>query len=164
MTCLDSLTSHKLARGLAVSAQIDVTRTIGFRHILEECVSILQGDEIHESRREFVLETLASLFEEAVQGSNLLEEGALCLSSRENDAFATLSRLDQFLEITSNPDGTSRLTKAAEVLRDVQNGKQVPEARADSIIETLSGMIQRVRSRSYSSIPETPKGFSYATL
>ena|SRR5713226_3536800 len=97
-----------------MTTEIGLANSVGFRHVIEDGLSIIRGGQIDAGRRAFVLQDLKQLVTDAKRGSNLVQTGVLFVSPSERSAYASYSLLDRYLS-DKYADRWKEMLDAAEV-------------------------------------------------
>ena len=119
---------------------------LGFRHLIEDGVAILQNRPIDADRRKYVLDDLSDLVLTAKRGSDLVRNNALFVASADRNAVESFSLLDRFLDEAETDQWKVILEQTEQALKQLQRGA-VPtqESREAAIVllkQILSGLIR----------------------
>ena len=123
-------------------AQLSWTNGVGFRHLIEDGLAILQGRPIIPDRRKYVLDDLSELVLRAKIGSDLVRNNALFVASADRSAVELFSVIDRFLDEAESDHWKGVLDRAEEALKQLRTGG-VPQdqSRKAAII-----LLQRILS------------------
>jgi hypothetical protein len=127
-------------------AQPNWTSGLGFRHLVEDGIAVLQDQPVGSDRRKYVLDDLSELIGRANRGSDLFRNHALFVASGDRGAVESFSLVDRFLGGAESDYWKSILSQAQEALHQLRNG-DVPKAEArDAAVsllkKILSGLIR----------------------
>jgi hypothetical protein len=124
------------------------TNGLGFRHLIEDGLAILDGRPINPDRRAYVVKDLSQLVLQAKRGSDLVRSNALSVASDDRNAFESYSILDRYWDRSREEQWTQVLAKAGEafdclqkgVVRDLREDQR--NAAANLLRTVLSGLIK----------------------
>jgi hypothetical protein len=125
---------------IAMPTKTNWTNGVGFRHLIEDGVAILQNRPIGAERRKYVLDDLSELMVRAKRGSDLVRNNALFVASSDRSAVESFSVVDRFLEGAENDYWKSVLAQAEEALQQLRSG-DIPHANAR---EAAIGLLQKI--------------------
>lgn len=129
-------------REIAMPAQPTWTSGVGFRHLIEDGVAILQNQPVGPDRRKYVLDDLAELIGRANRGSDLFRSHALFVASADRSAVESFSLVDRFLGGAESDHWKSVLAQAQEAFHQLRNGG-VPGAEAR---DAAIGLLKKILS------------------
>jgi hypothetical protein len=127
----------------------------GFRHVVEEGLSLLKGQQLPSERRDYVLERLTTLLREAAVGSQVVARGALFIGSKERDAYESFSLLERHLG--HRPGWRELLKRTEEALEALKSAPTAPtqiDPAASQLLEELRGSLRRAGVGGIRSLPE----------
>ena len=117
--------------------------TVAFRHLVEDGLSILAAKPIEPARRQYVLEGLRDLIEQASKGSELVRQRSLVVSSDDRSAYESFSFIERHLShhyddklIQGARDAFKRLSQNADLTPDTRDAASV-------VLEKLLSSISR---------------------
>jgi hypothetical protein len=133
------------------------TGGLGFRHLIEDGVAILQDQPVAAARRRYVLDELLELIGRANRGSDLFRTNALFVASAERGAVESFSLVDRFLGGAESDHWKSILTQAEEAFDRLRNERvpavQEREAAIELLKKILSGLIREPKT----GVPNRPE-------
>jgi hypothetical protein len=91
------LEHNRNIREITLPAQPNWTSGLGFRHLMEDGIAILQNQPVGPDRRKYVLDDLSELIGRANRGSDLFRNHALFVASGDRGAVESFSLFDRFL-------------------------------------------------------------------
>jgi hypothetical protein len=116
------------------------TSGLGFRHLIEDGIAILQNQPLAPARRQYVLDDLSELIERANRGSDLFRNHALFVASGDRGAVESFSLVDRFLGGAESDYWKSILAQAQEALYQLRNG-DIPKAETSGAAINLLNKI-----------------------
>jgi hypothetical protein len=137
-----------------MAGELGTVASVGFRHVVEDGLSLLKDRRLPAGRREYVLDQLSKLLNDAARGQQIVANQALFVGSRDRDAYESYSLLDRHLR---NEEWEGRLKASQEALRRLLEGSAAPrEARSAAIdlLKELLTSLERDASGGLASVPE----------
>ncbi len=98
------------------------TPGLGFRHLIEDGLTILSDRPINADRRAYVVQDLSELVLQAKRGADLVQNNALTATTADRNAFDSFSTLDRFLDRTHEDQWNNLLAKAGEAFAELRKG------------------------------------------
>lgn len=95
--------------------------SVGFRHVLEDGLAILAGQQLNQDRKAFVLQDLAQVLTEAKQCSDVARGQGWFLANANQEAFELFSILERSLA-REGKQWHALLDAAASVLQALAGG------------------------------------------
>lgn len=140
-----------------MASESSLVGNIGFRHVIEDGLSVLRNGDLDPKRRKYVLEDLTRLMQEARKGSDLAKHVSLFVRSDEISAFETFSLLDRYLKHGHDVHWREKLPGAEKTFTQLAlNAEVSPEART-AAIALLTELLAGVKRRNSIGIPEQPE-------
>ena len=131
---------------------------IGFRHILEDGVAILsEKPSFDDERRDYVLNDLAALFDNAREGSELYKHDRYVFDPRVSGAVRSCAFIERHLTSREQPDLTGDLAIVSDVLRAIVGHKTVKQSDRDVARDILQEMLENLELSGGVSLPEEPE-------
>lgn len=131
--------------------------SVGFRHVIEDGLTVLSNRHLNPERRKFVIEDLMSLLRQAAKGSDLANKSLLFVKSEERSAFEAFSLLNRYLEHGYDPGWRDKLPAAEEAFTQLKNNADVsPDVRA-AATTLLSELLTRIKRQGGMGIPGQPE-------
>lgn len=131
--------------------------SVGFRHIIEDGISILSDGNLDSERRKYVLEDLTSLLHEAMKGSDLVSRSSLFVRSDERSAFEAFSLLNRYLEHGYDPSWREKLPATERAFDHLKKNVGVSPEERTTAIALLRELLVRIKRQSGMEIPEQPE-------
>jgi hypothetical protein len=132
---------------------------LGLRHVIEDGIAILNGEEFAPQRKAYVLNDLQSLFGQVVRGSELVHSPSLFVGRDERRAYEAFSLLDRFLP--SNDNSLQETLKASvNTLTEITNGKNVASDKAQQLTNFLKVIVASLRRLDSAGLPNQPDAVS----
>jgi hypothetical protein len=128
---------------------------VGFRHVVEEGLSLLKGEQLPAERRDYVLARLSTLLHEAVMGSQIVDREALFIGSQERDAYESFSLLERHLR--HHRGWREMLQRTEDALNALKRSGDAPvqvRSTAVELLEELRGSLRREGIGGIRSLPE----------
>lgn len=132
---------------------------VGFRHVVEEGLSLLKGRDLPPERRDYVLERLGALLKGAVAGSQIVDREALFIGSRERDAYESFSLLERHLQ--HRQDWRQMLQSAEDALNALQRAHRPSEDVNSTAVELLEELRQSLRREGVGGIRSLPEEIEF---
>jgi hypothetical protein len=140
-----------------MATESGLVASIGFRHVIEDGLSVLQNGNLEPTRRAYVLDDLTALLRGAIKGSDLARQVSLFVRSDDRNAFEIFSLLDRYLGHGYDPDWREKLPSAEKAFTQLKENVEVaPEARSEAIA-LLTELLSSVKRRNSVGIPEQPE-------
>ena len=102
-----------------MASELATAASVGFRHVVEDGLSLLREQRLPAARQEYVLSKLVRLLSDAARGQEIMAEQALFVGAKEREASESYSLLDRYLQ---NEDWTTRLAVSRDALRRLKEG------------------------------------------
>jgi hypothetical protein len=138
-------------------AQTNWTNGLGFRHLIEDGVAILQDRPVNPDRRQYVLDDLSGLVLRAKRGSDLVRNNALFVASSDRGAVESFSVLDRFLDEAENDHWKTVLEQAEEALNQLKVGNVPQEQLREAAIVLLRRILSGLTREPKPGIPSQPE-------
>src|SRR5665213_2097026 len=122
------------------------TNGLGFRHLIEDGLAILNGRPISADRRDYVVQDLSQLVLQAKRGSELVRSNALSVATDDRSAFESYSILDRYWDRSHEEQWNQVLAKAGEAFDRLRKGtaanlsEDQRNAAANLLEKVLSGL------------------------
>lgn len=129
-----------------MSSQPHWTHGLGFRHLIEDGLTILSGHPINPDRRAYVVQDLSELVLQAKRGADMVRSNALTVTTADRNAFDSFSILDRFWDRTHEDQWNNLLAKAGEAFDELRKGGRANlnddqrAAAANLLQHVLSGL------------------------
>ena len=133
--------------------ELNVASSIGFRHVIEDGLSILSDEGIDSDRRKYVLDDLINLLEQAKKGADLIKGHELFVGSDERDAFETYRLLERNLSVNWN----EKLDEAKCALDNLKNNSDLSVEMRGVAISLFKELHTRIEQQSSMGIPREPE-------
>jgi hypothetical protein len=140
-----------------MSAQPNRTNGLGFRHLIEDGVAILQNRPLDPNRRQYVLEDLSGLLMRARRGSDLVRNNALFVASADRTAVESFSVLDRFLDEAESDNWKPILEQTQEALTQLQDGNVPQDQLRDAAIKLFGRILSGLTREPRPGIPSQPE-------
>jgi hypothetical protein len=140
-----------------VITSIALRSELGLRHLIEDAISVLRGETLSDSRRDFVIGDMQDLLHKIVRGQELVHSTSLFMGSADRGAFEAFSLLDRFLPLGDSNSTHNALRTSAARLSEIKEGKIVPtEGRRESaaFLAQILASLERQDSAGLRSEPE----------
>lgn len=131
--------------------------SVGFRHLVEDGLTILSEKPLERSRQTYVLEDLVSLLNKTLRGSNLLEDSSLFASAEDKKAFATYTFFDRYLGLDLNEKGRKRILAATKAFKELQQGSKVSKEHREAAESLLNELLMGLKHKRGIGVPEDPE-------
>lgn len=122
-------------------------RSVGFNHIIEDALSIIQNKRIDEARRHLVIKDLSSIFKQVLHGHVITHSKTFFVNSIESDASETYSIFKALLEPSLNERWIEHIVAVNSALSTVQNGQETVciehQPMAEHLLQNLLHAISR---------------------
>lgn len=138
-------------------AQPKWTNGVGFRHLIEDGIAILQDAPIAPDRRAYVLDDLFNFVLRAKRGSDLVRSNALFAASAERSAVESFSVLDHFLDDTESESWKTAFEKAEDALTQLKSGSEPKEESRLAAILLLQKVLSGLTRESKPGISNQPE-------
>jgi len=129
---------------------------VGFRHVIEDGLTVLQGKRIAPERREFVLGDLNKLFKDAKLGSELVGRTTLFVGSANRSAFESFSLLDQLGQL-ENEELQESLLVAQRAINGLRSNTPVSEEVLAKVRALLEGILATLKREGRTGIADRPR-------
>lgn len=125
---------------------------IGFRHVVEDGLSVLKGEDLAKERLSYVLESLAERFESAARGFEMAERAELFFGKANQAANSSSHMLRRYLNDWQDERLPSDVKTALKVLNSIRHGnpqrgepkdRQAAIAVLDALLKGLERDAQR---------------------
>lgn len=126
---------------------------VGFRHVIEDGLSILSNRNIDPGRREYVLTELASLMRKASKASKLIGDTALFVGSDEKNAYESYSLLGRYLSKKHEEDFHTLLATGETAFERLQSNQNIDEDTRSAAVTLLEDLLSSLERET---IKETP--------
>ena len=140
-----------------MASESNLVASIGFRHVIEDGLSVLQNDDLEPGRRAYVLEDLTTLLRGAIKGCSLASQVSLFVRSDDRNAFEIFSLLDRYLGHGYDPDWRDKLPLAEKAFTQLQENSDVSSDARSAAIALLTELLSSVKRRNSIGIPEQPE-------
>jgi hypothetical protein len=117
------------------------TSGLGFRHLIEDAVAILQDRPVESDRRKYVLDDISELIDKANRGSDLFRSNALFVASADRSAVESFSLVDRFLGGAESDYWKSVLAQARGALHQLRSGSTPALEEREAAIELLKKIL-----------------------
>lgn len=134
-----------------------LANTVGFRHVLEDGLSILEGEELPATRRTYVLNRLQRFIEDARRGSNLISENAWVIAPSDRDALQSFSFFDSYLSGYDTEDLVSSLADAQQSVDSLVQNAAVPQPVLSRTQRLLKDLLDCIEQDARNGIPSKPR-------
>ncbi|MGZ3308581.1 MAG: hypothetical protein ACXU8R_08695 [Xanthobacteraceae bacterium] len=140
-----------------MSAQPNWINGLGFRHLIEDGVAILQGRPIGPDRRRYVLDDLSELVLRAKRGSDLVRSNALFVASADRSAVESFSVIDRFLDEAESDHWKAVLEQAEEALKRLRTGGIPQDQSREAAIILLQRILSGLTREPKPGVPSQPE-------
>ena len=130
---------------------------LGFRHLIEDGVAILQNQPVNPDRRKYVLEDLSDLVVRARQGSDLVRNNALFVASADRSAVESFTILDRFLGEASRDQWKGVLQQTEEALDRLRSGASPQDNQREAAIGLLKRILSGLLREPKPGVPTQPE-------
>lgn len=121
------------------------SKDIGLRHVLENGLTLVQGGEFDEARREQVLQSLLRIFSEADRGSEALGVHNLTPALNEKRALERFSAFYHHLRHQFGDEVPGRLGDARAALADIIQEGATNVERTNCLEQVLTALLESIR-------------------
>jgi hypothetical protein len=139
-----------------MNTEITMQTGLGLRHVIEDGIAILKGEQFAQQRRDYVLNDLQSLFGEVVRGSALVHSPSLFIGREDKRAFEAFSLLDRFLP-SDDHAVQETLKLSADTLGEIKSGKQVSSEQSAKLMNFLMTIVSSLRRQDSAGVPNQPE-------
>ncbi len=143
-------------------SETNLAAEVGFRHVIEDALSVLSKHDIDPDRRSYVLEDLANLLRDASRGADLVNRRLLFVKSDERNAFDTFSLLDRYLGYGIDSNWREKPPDARMAFTQLQKNMEVPEKARATAMALLRDLLTTLERQSGMSIPKHPEEIGIA--
>lgn len=135
---------------------IEHSTGIGFRHILEDGVAILAENwSFDDQRRDYVLNDLAALFDDARKGSELYERDMYVFDPRTSAAVRSCAFIERHLS-REQTQLTGDLTIVSAVLQAIVAHQSVEQSDRSVARSILQEILENLELSGGDGLPEEP--------
>ncbi|NKB55721.1 MAG: hypothetical protein GKS00_05230 [Alphaproteobacteria bacterium] len=120
------------------------TTDVGLRQVIEDALSILQGGQVADDRRKFVISDLKKLFDLASRGSELAEQENLLFGVEDISAYESFSFVEQHVRHEFNGELGERLSEVCGVFSKLNTGEAIAQEEGEKSSEFLSVFLGKV--------------------
>lgn len=133
-------------------------KSIGFRHILEDALSIVRKrDGISAERKQYVLADLANLFDQARHGSEVVERLNFYFDPAESTAVQSFVLIEHHLPESEGSTLTGNLATVSKTLNAIITEQDVEAEDRDTAEKILVKMLTNVRLSGGVGLPQEPE-------
>ena len=121
-----------------------LAETVGLKHVIEDGVAVLSGQQLAADRRDFVMRDLKTLINQAIRGSRIASKATLFLGEDDKQAFGSFALIDRYLGAGQVDTWVNQAPNALEVIDKIQRA-QVPDERQKKIaLEILTALLTQI--------------------
>lgn len=121
------------------------SKDIGLRHVLENGLALIEGDDLGADRREQVLKSLQHIFSEADRGSAALGVSQLTAGLNERRAIERFSAFYHHLSHEFGEEVPMRLSQAKIALDEMLQQGNATEQHAGNLKDVLQHLVESIR-------------------
>lgn len=131
---------------------------IGFRHVVEDGLSILKGEALDDERRSYVLKELAERFESAKRGFEMAEQAKFFFGKADQAANASSSMMRQYLRSWQDGRLHGDVSAAHRALASACEGAKPAASSVDvkAAIILLDALVKALKQDAQRRIPFAP--------
>ncbi len=120
------------------------TSDVGLRQVVEDALQLLQGGELEDDRREFVISDLKDLFESASRGSELADEESLFFGADDISAYESFSFVEQHVRREFDGALRERLSEISKVFTKLYGTEAILKEEKEKSIEFLTVFLRKI--------------------
>jgi hypothetical protein len=118
--------------------------TIGFRHIVEGTLKIIEGNSLQAARREYILAAMMRFLDEAEKGSSFDHDRAWVISPSDSDALDSYSFVESYLADSNDLDES--LLAAKETIELIKMNREAGPDKIKKAVQFLRSLLERLRT------------------
>lgn len=130
---------------------------IGFRHVVEDAIAILNNDEIEATRRKYVLDDLSELLQKAMKGLDLDSQESFFVGSENRNAFDTFQFFNQYLGTTDQDGWRKQLPVAMRAFEQLKEGEALESGEKEATVLLFSSLLHESRTQNNLGVPQEPQ-------
>ncbi len=142
-----------------MTSELGTVASVGFRHVVEDGLSLLRDQRLSKARREYVLEELMKLLTDAARGQEIMAEQTLFVGAKDRDAYDSYSLLARYLRDETWKD---RLDASREALRRLAAGSAAPNSERSAAIGLLKELLASLERDASSGLPLMPEHLDFS--
>jgi len=124
------------------------TNGLGFRHLIEDGLTILNGRPIGADRRAYVVQDLSEFMLQAKRGAALVRGDKLSVATDDKNAFESFSILDRYWDRSHEDQWNDLLAKAGEAFNELRKGRNAPlneeqRTAAENLLQRVLAALNR---------------------
>ncbi len=135
---------------------------IGFRHVIEDALQVIDAGDISPERREFVLQSILDFVREATRGFDIVRSNSFLVGTDDRSAFDAFSLVDSCLGENSGSIDRVELENIQKVMQQLQGSAKVSEDLLGSTRSLLSELLSSLESQANVGIPAVPEELRFA--
>lgn len=140
-----------------MSNESSLIASVGFRHVIEDGITILSSGNLDSGRRKYVLEDLATLLRKATMGSTLASRSSLFVRSEERSAFEAFSLLNRYLGHGHDPDWREKLPVTKRAFDQLMKNEDMSPEERTTATALLHELLVRIKRQSGMEISDQPE-------
>lgn len=139
-----------------------LTMGIGFRHVVEDALDILNRKDIDQNRRDFVIEDLSELLQEAMRGLALERQDSLFVGSANRTAFDTFQFFDHYLSTVDSNSWRNQLPIVIRVFQKLRENENIEDSEVDTAKGLFNLLLKKSRWQDNTGVPQKPQNIQIA--
>jgi hypothetical protein len=133
-----------LGAGADMFDEPTLAETVGLKHVIEDGVAVLSGQELAADRRDFVMRDLQTLLNQAIRGSCIASKATLFLGEDDKQAFGSFALIDRYLGAGQVGTWLNRAPNALKVIEQIQRSQVPDEAQKTIALEILTALLTQI--------------------
>jgi len=142
-----------------MARELATVGSVGFRHVVEDGLTLLKERRLPPARREYVLDELVRLLSDAARGKEIMAEQTLFVGARDRNAYESYSLLDRYLRDES---WKSRLEASQGALRRLAEGASASGEERSAAMDLLEELLASLERDASSGLPLMPEDLDFS--
>lgn len=121
-----------------------LAEAVGLKHVIEDGLAVLHGQDLAPDRRDFVMRDLQTLLDRAIRGSRIASQAALFLGEDDRRAFGSFALIDRYLGTGQVATWLDQAPDALQAIEQIQHAQVPDEAKKGVALKILTILLTQI--------------------
>lgn len=121
-----------------------LAEAVGLKHVIEDGLAVLHGQDLAAARRDFVMRDLQTLLNQAIRGSRIASQSALFLGEDDKQAFGSFALIDRYLGTRQATTWLDQAPDALRAIEQIQHAQMPDEIQKEVALKILGTLLTQI--------------------